>query len=191
MRFNEKIKQLRIDNNMTQEDLAKICFVSRNAVSKWENDKGYPNLDSLKILSKHFDIPIDKLLNNEDICIISVKNNEKQKQVILNITLFIIYVLIGILIPYFLFIIDPTSVMAYTIFIGPISFGLLGFIIGLIYKNTTNVVLTGLISTIPLLLYFETTQVRFGIYELIYYLIFLGIYFITYYFKKKFSKSYN
>lgn len=40
MKFKDKIKKLRLDNNLTQEDLAKICFVSRNAVSKWERDEG-------------------------------------------------------------------------------------------------------------------------------------------------------
>ena len=59
MKFKDKIKKLRLDNNLTQEDLAKICFVSRNAVSKWERDDGYPNIESLKLISKHFNISID------------------------------------------------------------------------------------------------------------------------------------
>ena len=44
MNLGEKIKELRLKNNMTQDDLALKCYVTRNAVSKWENDKGYPNI---------------------------------------------------------------------------------------------------------------------------------------------------
>ena len=79
MKFKDKIKKLRIDNNLTQEDLARICFVSRNAVSKWERDEGYPNIKSLKLISKHFNVSIDNLLNEEDLINLSLKNNEERK----------------------------------------------------------------------------------------------------------------
>ena len=39
MNLGEKIKELRLKNDMTQDDLASRCYVTRNAVSKWENDK--------------------------------------------------------------------------------------------------------------------------------------------------------
>ena len=48
MTFAEKIKKLRNDKSMTQEELAEIVFVSRVAVSKWETGRGYPNIDSLQ-----------------------------------------------------------------------------------------------------------------------------------------------
>ena len=54
MKINERIKKLRLEHNLTQEDLAKICLVTRNAVSKWETDKGYPNLDSMILMCKYF-----------------------------------------------------------------------------------------------------------------------------------------
>ena len=65
MNLGEKIKELRLKNNMTQDDLALKCYVTRNAVSKWENDKGYPNIESIKLLCKCFNITIDELLNDE------------------------------------------------------------------------------------------------------------------------------
>ena len=50
--LSEKIKKYRLDNNLTQLDLANKLFVSRNAVSKWERDEGYPSIDTLKDLEK-------------------------------------------------------------------------------------------------------------------------------------------
>ena len=59
MEFNEKLQHLRKENNMTQEQLAERLYVSRAAVSKWESGKGYPNIESLKAISKLFSVSID------------------------------------------------------------------------------------------------------------------------------------
>ena len=52
MEFNEKLQQLRTGKNLTQEQLAEQLYVSRTAISKWESGKGYPNIESLKCISK-------------------------------------------------------------------------------------------------------------------------------------------
>ena len=52
MTFGQKLKKLRTENNLTQEELAEALFVTRTAVSKWETDKGYPGIDSLKIITQ-------------------------------------------------------------------------------------------------------------------------------------------
>lgn len=65
MKFSEKLKKLRADNNITQDELAEKIFVTRTAVSKWETDAGYPNLESLKMLSKVFGISLDELVSDE------------------------------------------------------------------------------------------------------------------------------
>lgn len=67
MEFHEKLQQLRKQNNLTQEQLAEKLFVSRTAVSKWESGRGYPNLESLKCLSKLFSISVDELLSNDEL----------------------------------------------------------------------------------------------------------------------------
>ena len=67
MEFHEKLQQLRKKNNLTQEQLAERLFVSRTAVSKWESGRGYPNLESLKYISRLFSISIDDLLSNEEL----------------------------------------------------------------------------------------------------------------------------
>ena len=67
MEFHEKLQQLRKQKNLTQEQLAEQLFVSRTAVSKWESGRGYPNLESLKCISKLFSISIDELLSNDEL----------------------------------------------------------------------------------------------------------------------------
>ena len=67
MTFGEKLKKLRNDNKLTQDDLAEKIYVTRTAISKWETDKGYPSIDSLKQLSNLFHISIDELISDSDI----------------------------------------------------------------------------------------------------------------------------
>lgn len=67
MTFGVKLKKLRSDNELTQEQLADRIFVTRTAISKWETDKGYPSIDSLKQLSNLFHIGIDELISDDDV----------------------------------------------------------------------------------------------------------------------------
>ena len=53
MEFNEKLQKLRKEQNLTQEELAEKLFVSRTAISKWESGRGYPGIDSLKVIAKY------------------------------------------------------------------------------------------------------------------------------------------
>lgn len=66
MTFGEKLKKLRNDNGMTQEQLAERIFVTRTAISKWETNNGYPSIDSLKAISNLFGISIDDLISDAD-----------------------------------------------------------------------------------------------------------------------------
>lgn len=76
MEFNEKLQDLRKGKGLTQEELAEALFVSRTAISKWESGRGYPNLDSLKQISRYFSVSIDELICPEEI--ISAAKEEKQ-----------------------------------------------------------------------------------------------------------------
>lgn len=67
MTFGSKLRKLRTENGLTQEELAKKCFVSRTAVSKWETGRGYPGIDSIKVLSDLFGMSIDSLLSDDDV----------------------------------------------------------------------------------------------------------------------------
>lgn len=58
-----RIKELRQQHNLTQQQLADLLSVSNKAVSKWENDEGTPDLDNLKRLAQVFNVTIDSLVN--------------------------------------------------------------------------------------------------------------------------------
>ena len=62
MEFHEKLAELRKSKGLTQEELAEALFVSRTAVSKWESGRGYPSIDSLKEISRFFNVTIDALI---------------------------------------------------------------------------------------------------------------------------------
>lgn len=65
MRFAEKIKSIRKQAGMSQEQLAEKLGVSRQAVTKWETDAGIPDIENIMAISAMFDISIDELLSNE------------------------------------------------------------------------------------------------------------------------------
>ena len=56
------ILKLRTENGMSQEDLANKVFVTRQAVSRWENGETVPNTDTLKLLSELFGVSINTLI---------------------------------------------------------------------------------------------------------------------------------
>lgn len=61
MSINENIKKLRIDNKMSQEQLAEAMDVTRQSVSKWETGKANPDTDKLIGLATLFKVPITEL----------------------------------------------------------------------------------------------------------------------------------
>ena len=56
------ILKLRTERGMSQDELADKIMVTRQAVSRWENGDTIPNTDTLKLLSKEFDVSINTLL---------------------------------------------------------------------------------------------------------------------------------
>ncbi len=65
MTFAEKLKSIRKQAGMSQEQLAEKLGVSRQAVTKWETDAGIPDIENMMAISALFDISIDELLSNE------------------------------------------------------------------------------------------------------------------------------
>lgn len=65
MDFSNKIRALRKENGISQEELAHKLKVSRQAISKWENGQGFPEMDKLLAISNIFDVSLDYLLKEE------------------------------------------------------------------------------------------------------------------------------
>ncbi|RIN85639.1 XRE family transcriptional regulator, partial [Mammaliicoccus sciuri] len=59
MEFHRVLKKKRMETNLSQEDLAKKLKISRQSISKWENEKGYPNIETLLEISEIFNITVD------------------------------------------------------------------------------------------------------------------------------------
>lgn len=66
MTLGEKLKEIRKRFGLSQEQLAEVMNVSRQAITKWENDGGIPDVSNLQELSKVFGITVDYLLNDEN-----------------------------------------------------------------------------------------------------------------------------
>ena len=62
MEFGNTIKQLRKDNNLTQEGFAEKLGVTRQAISNWENNRNLPDIEMLICISKTFSISLDVLI---------------------------------------------------------------------------------------------------------------------------------
>ena len=65
MTLGEKLKEIRKRFGLSQEQLAKLLNVSRQAITKWENDGGIPDITNLQELSKVFSITVDYLLDED------------------------------------------------------------------------------------------------------------------------------
>ena len=63
MGFADNLKQVRKEHNLSQEELAELLNVSRQAVSKWEQGMGYQEVEKLVELSSKLDISLDQLMD--------------------------------------------------------------------------------------------------------------------------------
>jgi len=65
MELGKQIKMYRLENKLSQEELADRIYVSRQTISNWENDKSYPDINSLVLLSEVFKVSLDKLIKGD------------------------------------------------------------------------------------------------------------------------------
>ena len=97
--FSDKLKKLRLSKNLTQDQLAKLIYVSRSAVAKWEQNRGFPNIDALQRISKIFEVSIDDLLSDKELKILEVTNNKKkislQRKIIISLSILTAIILIA------------------------------------------------------------------------------------------------
>lgn len=65
MNLGSQIKKYRSELSLSQDELAEKVFVSRQSVSNWENDKTYPDIKSLLLLSEVFQVSLDQLVKGD------------------------------------------------------------------------------------------------------------------------------
>jgi len=103
MDYSEKIKELRKEYKLSQSELAKKLFVSRQAVSLWEQGKTTPSHETLILLKKQFDISIDDWIDNNDKNFVSENSNNKKSHsykkyiIVTSIILSVIIIFVGII----------------------------------------------------------------------------------------------
>lgn len=97
--FSDKLKKLRLSKNLTQDQLAKLIYVSRSAVAKWEQNRGFPNIDAFQRISKIFEVSIDDLLSDKELKILEITNNKKkislQRKIIISLSILTAIILIA------------------------------------------------------------------------------------------------
>lgn len=74
MDIGELLQRARKNKGLTQEDVAKLLYVTRQTISRWEQNKTLPNINVIKELSFVYDVPIDQLVS------ISKENNVCKKE---------------------------------------------------------------------------------------------------------------
>lgn len=65
MELGSRIKQYRSTHGWNQDDLAEKIYVARQTISNWENDKSYPDLQSLLLLGSLFGVSLDQLVKGD------------------------------------------------------------------------------------------------------------------------------
>ena len=64
--FAERLKELRLEKELGQEELAKALGLSHGIISLWENKLREPKMSNLVLLAQYFDVTIDYLVGLED-----------------------------------------------------------------------------------------------------------------------------
>ena len=65
MQVGKQIQRYRKEKKLSQDDLAEIIFVSRQSISNWERGATYPDIQNLLLLSKVFEVSLDKLVKGD------------------------------------------------------------------------------------------------------------------------------
>ena len=97
MKLSDYLKKYRKENNLTQSDLAEKLFVSKQAISKWENDRGLPDIYTYPLLSDVLGVTIDELMGKDfvkkEIPEEVKKNKNKKTKIIIIVSSIIIFIL--------------------------------------------------------------------------------------------------
>ncbi len=157
MEFGNTIKQLRKDNNLTQEGFAEKLGVTRQAISNWENNRNLPDIEMLICISKTFSISLDVLiLGGNDMTQMEAKliqdgaESKRAKMYMVSNLVGLAFCLLGIATLFLKSLtveyVDEAGILHENFFLLPLGFGMIGLgmitvLIGLAYywKKTGDV----------------------------------------------------
>lgn len=112
MNISEAVKNQRLKNNWTQEQLAEILNVSRSTVSSWEVGRNYPDLETIVAISDLFEISLDELLRGDSEMVKKIDSKIKKGEYFFFIICLLI-LLIGLPILHQLFSNDVTAALLF------------------------------------------------------------------------------
>lgn len=75
MSFADNLRKIRKERHLSQEELAELLNVSRQSVSKWESDAGFPEVEKLLLLSNTLNVSLDYLMSTE-----TIRNNSQESK---------------------------------------------------------------------------------------------------------------
>jgi transcriptional regulator with XRE-family HTH domain len=181
--IGENIRKLRQENGFTQEELASRIFVTRNAVSKWETDKGIPSIDNLKQLASLFKVSLDQIVNEEDRLIMAMDNTakiNKIKDIYSTIGIFLTYSLNGFVIPYIFLKVDGFSDPAINYLLLPLLYVLIGLISILRNICWKYLLIGSLLAMLPIYVLYDIflPDYSLGLIGLLHYVFFIFSYFL-------------
>lgn len=101
MYLGNKIRDIRKNNDLTQEQFAQKFNVTRQTVSNWENDKNYPDLSSLKLISEEYGVSFDELFKEDEKYIKSVDNTKRKMSTLKKALMISIVILIAMIAVFF------------------------------------------------------------------------------------------
>lgn len=97
MELGNKIKYYRGEKEFSQEELAERVYVSRQTISNWENNKSYPDINSIVLLSEIFEISIDNLIKGDVELMKKEINSEEVKKLNFYATIMVILMLAALI----------------------------------------------------------------------------------------------
>ncbi|MGQ2286351.1 helix-turn-helix domain-containing protein [Leuconostoc suionicum] len=118
MKFGERLKNARLDMDLTQENVANELFIIRQTISSWENEKTYPDISSLIKLSNYYHISLDVLLKEDT----GMREDLEKKYVSVNMKKVYWKLQVCFFILLFLFIANVLDIVHLGVFYTPILF---------------------------------------------------------------------
>lgn len=96
MELGKKIKYYRNEKAVTQDELAERVFVSRQTISNWENDKSYPDINSILLLSEVLDVPIGNLIKGDVVQMKDEINTGEVREIKIYSTMMQVFLLLAV-----------------------------------------------------------------------------------------------